>query len=234
LAVQQGKIKSVDAKVADFEPRLRALNQGKDAGITWKHLASQTSGYGLSEMPGEAYAYNDYALALYYDTLVRKVHRQDGTRLLKEQLGDVLGFQDEYTSCAFSFMISSLFSFGFLPPKPSTSTQAQISGNLWVDCENRRHRLLLHVGVDIVQGLYELRVGCASCASTGAFKRSNVTPASLILRGCPCRQTAQHFKLRVASRIVRAFPAPHLRCLEAALLHAAGGVVEGDRHASEW
>jgi hypothetical protein len=24
----------------------------------------------------------------------------------------------------------------------------------------------------------------------------------------PCRQTAQHFKLRVASRIVRAFPAP--------------------------
>src|SRR5437870_2938502 len=48
LAVQQGKLASVDAKVADFEPRLRGLNRGKDAAITWRHLASQTSGYGLS------------------------------------------------------------------------------------------------------------------------------------------------------------------------------------------
>jgi CubicO group peptidase (beta-lactamase class C family) len=101
LAVQQGKIKSVDAKVADFEPRLRTLNRGKDAEITWRHLASQTSGYGLAEAPGEAYAYNDFALALYYDTLMRQVYRQDGTRVLKEQLGDVLGFQDRYTFEAF-------------------------------------------------------------------------------------------------------------------------------------
>src|SRR5262249_4451078 len=75
--------------------------RGKDARITWRHLASQTSGYGLSEMPGEAYAYNDYALALYYDTLTRNVYRQDGTSLLKAQLGDVLGFQDKYTFEAF-------------------------------------------------------------------------------------------------------------------------------------
>jgi CubicO group peptidase (beta-lactamase class C family) len=101
LAVQQGKIKDVDAKLADWEPRLRALNGGKDAGITWRHLASQTSGYGLAEAPGEAYAYNDFALALYYDTLTRQVYRQDGTRVLKEQLGDVLGFQDRYTFEAF-------------------------------------------------------------------------------------------------------------------------------------
>jgi CubicO group peptidase (beta-lactamase class C family) len=101
MAVQQGKIRSVDAKVADFEPRLRTLNNAKDAGITWRHLASQTSGYGLSEMPGEAYAYNDHALALYYDSLARQVYRQDGTRVLKEQLGDVLGFQDMYTFEAF-------------------------------------------------------------------------------------------------------------------------------------
>jgi CubicO group peptidase (beta-lactamase class C family) len=100
-AVQQKKIKSADAKVADFEPRLRALNRGKDAAITWRHLASQTSGYGLGEAPGTAYAYNDFALALYYDTLVRQVYRQDGTRVLKEQLGDVLGFQDKYTFEAF-------------------------------------------------------------------------------------------------------------------------------------
>ena len=44
---------------------------GKDASITWRHLASQTSGYGLGEAPGKAYAYNDSALALYYDTLMR-------------------------------------------------------------------------------------------------------------------------------------------------------------------
>jgi CubicO group peptidase (beta-lactamase class C family) len=101
LAVQQDKVKSVDAKVADVEPRLRDLNHGKDAAITWRQLASQTSGYGLGEAPGEAYAYNDFALALYYDALTRLVYRQDGTRVLKEQLGDVLGFQDKYTFEAF-------------------------------------------------------------------------------------------------------------------------------------
>jgi CubicO group peptidase (beta-lactamase class C family) len=101
LGVQQAKIKSVDARVADFEPRLRALNRGKDAGITWRHLASQTSGYGLGEAPGVAYAYNDFALALYYDTLTRQVYKRDGTRVLKEQFGDVLGFQDRYTFEAF-------------------------------------------------------------------------------------------------------------------------------------
>jgi CubicO group peptidase (beta-lactamase class C family) len=97
LAIQQGLLQNVDAKVADFEPRLRNLNHGKDADITWRHLASQTSGYGLTEAPGAAYSYNDFALALYYDTLVNKVYKQDGTRVLKERLGDVLGFQDRYT-----------------------------------------------------------------------------------------------------------------------------------------
>jgi CubicO group peptidase (beta-lactamase class C family) len=100
-AIQQQNIKSVDAKVADFEPRLSELNMGKDAAITWRHLASQTSGYGLTETPGEAYSYNDFALALYYDTLTRQVYKQDGTRVLKDQLGSVLGFQDPYTFEAF-------------------------------------------------------------------------------------------------------------------------------------
>jgi CubicO group peptidase (beta-lactamase class C family) len=100
-AVQQQKVKSIDAKVADFEPRLRDLNHGKDADMTWRHLASQTSGYGLTEAPGAAYAYNDFALALYYDTLTRKVYQQDGTRVLKEQLGNALRFQDKYTFNAF-------------------------------------------------------------------------------------------------------------------------------------
>jgi hypothetical protein len=55
----------------------------------------------LAEAPDEAYAYNDFALALYYDTLTRQVYQQDGTRVLKEQLGDVLGFQDRCTFEAF-------------------------------------------------------------------------------------------------------------------------------------
>jgi CubicO group peptidase (beta-lactamase class C family) len=101
VAVQDGKLKSVDAKVADFEPGLLKLNRGKDGTITWRHLASQTSGYGLTEAPGEAYAYNDSALALYYDVLTQRVYKQDGTRVLKDQLGDVLGFQDKYTFEAF-------------------------------------------------------------------------------------------------------------------------------------
>ncbi len=101
LAVQDGKLESVDAKVADVVPELRNLNSGKDAEITWRHLASQTSGYGLQEFPGKAYAYNDYALALYYDALTLGVFKKDGTSVLKGLLGDSLGFQDRYTFEAF-------------------------------------------------------------------------------------------------------------------------------------
>jgi CubicO group peptidase (beta-lactamase class C family) len=97
LAVQEGRLKSVDDRVADFEPRLKELNGGKDRDITWRHLASQTSGYGLAEAPGKAYSYNDYALALYYDTLIHKVYQEDGTRVLKTRLADMLQFEDSYT-----------------------------------------------------------------------------------------------------------------------------------------
>lgn len=101
LAVQEGKLPSVDAMVADFEPRLRELNNGKDAGITWRHLASQTSGYGLSEPPGAAFAYNDPAIALYYDTLTQGVFKDTGSSLLASRLGRPLGFQDEYNYQAY-------------------------------------------------------------------------------------------------------------------------------------
>jgi len=101
MAVQEGKIRGVDAPVAEAEPRLRALNKGKDARITWRHLASQTSGYGLAEAPGAAWSYNDYALALYYDVLMGKVYRQPGTEVLKTRLAEPLGFEDAYTFEAF-------------------------------------------------------------------------------------------------------------------------------------
>lgn len=101
IAIQEGRIANVDEPVARFEPRLRDLNGGKDAAITWRHLASQTSGYGWSEKPGEAYAYNDYALALYCDTLFQKVFPTNGTEVLRTRLAEPLGFQDRYSFSAF-------------------------------------------------------------------------------------------------------------------------------------
>ena len=101
LAIQEGKLPSADSLVADFEPRLKALNDGKDAAITWRHLASQTSGYGLMESPGQAYSYNDFALTLYYDVLTEKVFGTSGTEILKTRLGGPLQFQDHHTFNAF-------------------------------------------------------------------------------------------------------------------------------------
>lgn len=101
MAIQEGRLKSVDDLVANVEPRLKTLNAGKDATITWRHLASQTSGYGLTEAPGKAYAYNDYALALYYDQLTSNVFKDSGTNILKTRLADVLQFEDHCTFEAF-------------------------------------------------------------------------------------------------------------------------------------
>ena len=91
----------MDERVADFEPRLKTLNQGKDGGMTWRHLASQTSGYGLVEAPGTAYAYNDFALTLYYDLLTQKVFSTNGTEVLRTRLAEPLQFEDAYTFNAF-------------------------------------------------------------------------------------------------------------------------------------
>jgi len=101
MAVQEGKVASVDEPIARFEPRLRSLNNGKDAAMTWRHLASQMSGYGWSEPPGAAYAYNDYAITLYYDTLTERVFGTNGTEVLRTRLAEPLGFEDTFTHDAF-------------------------------------------------------------------------------------------------------------------------------------
>ena len=95
FAVQDGLIDSVDEPVARFVPALRDLNDGKDGAITWRHLASQTSGYGWSESPGQAWSYNDYALALYVDALFDRVFRADPTEILRHYLSGPLGFEDD-------------------------------------------------------------------------------------------------------------------------------------------
>lgn len=76
-AVAGGRIPSLDEKVARWEPRLAALNADRGfpgRAITWRHLANQISGYGLAERPGEAFAYNDYQMALFADLLVTGVY----------------------------------------------------------------------------------------------------------------------------------------------------------------
>ncbi len=96
-ALQEGKIKSVDDRIAIFEPRLADLNGGKDTAITWRHLAHQTSGYGLTERPGEAYGYNDFALALYYLTLTENVLKESGTDAFRSRVAEPLQFEDKFS-----------------------------------------------------------------------------------------------------------------------------------------
>jgi hypothetical protein len=101
IALQHGLIETIHEPLSKYQPDLLNINGGKDAKITWFHLANQISGYGLKEPPGKAYSYNDNALALYYDTLMEKVFKNDGTEVLKKYIADPLGFEDSYTFNAF-------------------------------------------------------------------------------------------------------------------------------------
>jgi CubicO group peptidase (beta-lactamase class C family) len=72
-AVEDGRLPSVDARVADYEPSLSELNPDldfKDRNITFRHLATQTSCYGVGEAPGEAFNYNDWQMGLFVDVLL--------------------------------------------------------------------------------------------------------------------------------------------------------------------
>lgn len=91
FAVEEGLVKSVDQPIADFGWELRE----KDRGITFRHLGAMTSGYARPESPGEAWAYNDYAIQLYQMTLFDKVFQQDAKLVAEhpKRLG-ALGFED--------------------------------------------------------------------------------------------------------------------------------------------
>jgi len=76
-ALEDGKISSLDEKMAKWEPRLNTLNSQlnhKDQNITWRHAANQISCYGITEPPGAAFDYNDWQMALLWDTLFLKVY----------------------------------------------------------------------------------------------------------------------------------------------------------------
>jgi len=107
-ALEDGRIASLDEKVVRWEPRLGLINARlgyKDRDITWRHLATQTACYGLRERPGTAFAYNDWQMALFWDTLFLKVYgaaRETVDRqVFRPLLTDRLGCQDSPTMLAF-------------------------------------------------------------------------------------------------------------------------------------
>ena len=73
FAIQEGKVKSVDQPLAEFGWPLRE----KDRTMTFRHLGAMTSGYARPDVPGAAFAYNDFAIQLYQKTLFDKVFQQE-------------------------------------------------------------------------------------------------------------------------------------------------------------
>ena len=107
-AVEEGRIPSLDAKVVKCEPRLGTINAAlgyKDRNITWRHMANQISCYGVSEAPGTAYDYNDYQMALFWDSMMKKVYgatfENVDKSVLHPRLTDLIGCQDSPTLMAF-------------------------------------------------------------------------------------------------------------------------------------
>ncbi|MGB9594854.1 MAG: hypothetical protein ACPL7B_01125 [Candidatus Poribacteria bacterium] len=107
-ALEDGLIKSLDEPVANYEPRLKNLNSNlnyKDTKITWRHLANQTACYGVSENPGEAFDYNDWQMALFYDSLFLKVYKTSWDKVdsdvLHPKLTDLILCQDNPSFNAF-------------------------------------------------------------------------------------------------------------------------------------
>ena len=103
-AVEEGKLARVDVKASVFEPRLNGINAAlghKDRDITFRHLANQTSCYGVKERPGTAFNYNDYQTALFWDTLFLKVYGVTyatvDAKVLHPKLTDILQCQDRPT-----------------------------------------------------------------------------------------------------------------------------------------
>jgi CubicO group peptidase (beta-lactamase class C family) len=73
FAIEEGLVASADQPIAEFGWNLHQ----KDQGITFRHLGAMTSGYARPEAPGAAWAYNDYAIQLYQQTLFDKVFKRE-------------------------------------------------------------------------------------------------------------------------------------------------------------
>jgi hypothetical protein len=72
----------------------------KNYKITWRHLANQTSNYGVAEDPGAAFSYNDYQTALFFDFLFKDlwgIAAGNEDNFLHSELTDVIECEDNPT-----------------------------------------------------------------------------------------------------------------------------------------
>src|SRR3989338_7760742 len=103
-AVDSGLLTSIDQRINTFETCVNNINANlnyKDRSITFKQLANQISCYGVRENPGACFDYNDYNMALFFDTLFLKVYGATystvDSNVLNQRLGNLLQFQDNPT-----------------------------------------------------------------------------------------------------------------------------------------
>ncbi|MBI1323472.1 DUF5060 domain-containing protein [bacterium] len=80
FAVAEGRVKSLDQPIVDFGWKMKA----KDQSMTFRHLGTMTSGYARPEPPGDAWAYNDFAIQLYQKTLFDKVFAADPDKVAND------------------------------------------------------------------------------------------------------------------------------------------------------
>jgi CubicO group peptidase (beta-lactamase class C family) len=107
-ALEDGRIFNLDEYIYKRQPKLNHINNNldcKDRFIKWRNLANQTSCYGLAERPGEAFAYNDWQMALFWDTLFKEVYGASyetvDENVLHRGLTDIIQCQDNPTFMAF-------------------------------------------------------------------------------------------------------------------------------------
>ncbi|MCK4829231.1 hypothetical protein KA005_76615, partial [bacterium] len=108
IAVEQEKLASYNEKVNLYEPCLNDINPDldyKDRDITFRHMANQISAYVVTEDPGTSFNYNDWQMALFWDTLFLKVFGADYNNVddlvFDAYLNDILVMQDDPTMMAF-------------------------------------------------------------------------------------------------------------------------------------
>lgn len=89
FAIEEGLIPDVHYKIYNLGWDL--LDNDRD--MEFYHLANMTSGYARPEKPGEAWAYNDYAIQLYQKCLFERVFKEPPAKILSDRLG-CLNFQD--------------------------------------------------------------------------------------------------------------------------------------------
>lgn len=73
-AIHEGFVKDPDeVATAEIGEKWPYVFREKDRSITWRHLGNMCSGYGRPEEPGQAYAYNDFGIQLYWKLLTHRL-----------------------------------------------------------------------------------------------------------------------------------------------------------------